>query len=132
MSVDSLIAYMYTVLPIFCATQRGGRLLAISSSTYLSRKGELADHGPWSFWMSSLAWSDGPIYGGRKAYIWACFLLLGWNMGFSVAYRGVVGIGRRITIPRIYVLTYELWEGSVVNVSLYNKSLKNSSFLVLS
>jgi len=36
-------------------------------------------------------------------------------------YKGVVGSGRRITIPRIYVLTYELWEGSVVNVFLYNK-----------
>ena len=76
---------------------------------------------------------------GWKAFIWACFLVLGWNMGFSVGsnglegvkveYKGVVGSGRRITIPRIYVWTYELWEGSVVDVTMYNESLKNSSFL---
>jgi len=39
----------------------------------------------------------------------------------EVEYKGVVGSGRRITIPRIYVSTYELWEGSVVSVFLYNK-----------
>ena len=46
-----------------------------------------------------------------------------------MVYRGVVGSGRRVTIPRIYVSTYELWEGSVVDVTLYNESLRNSSFL---
>ena len=46
-----------------------------------------------------------------------------------MVYRGVVGSGRRVTIPRIYVSTYELWEGSVVDVTLYNESLKSSSFL---
>jgi len=49
--------------------------------------------------------------------------------GVEVVYKGVVRSGRRITIPRIYVSTYELWEGSVVDVSLYNESLKHSSFL---
>jgi len=49
--------------------------------------------------------------------------------GIDVAYKGVVGSGRRITIPRIYVSTYELWEGSVVDVTMYNESLKNSRFL---
>ena len=49
--------------------------------------------------------------------------------GAKVEYKGVVGSGRRVTIPRIYVLTYELWEGSVVDVSLYNESLRHSSFL---
>jgi len=49
--------------------------------------------------------------------------------GAEVEYKGVVGSGRRITIPRIYVSTYELWEGSVVDVTLYNESLENSSFL---
>jgi len=49
--------------------------------------------------------------------------------GVKVVYRGVVGSGRRVTIPRIYVSTYELWEGSVVDVTLYNESLRNSSFL---
>jgi len=39
----------------------------------------------------------------------------------EVEYKGVVGTGRRVTIPRIYVLTHELWEGSVVGVFLYNK-----------
>ena len=34
-----------------------------------------------------------------------------------------------MTIPRIYVSTYELWEGSVVDVTLYNESLGSSSFL---
>jgi len=34
-----------------------------------------------------------------------------------------------VTIPRIYVSTYELWEGSVVDVTLYNESLGSSSFL---
>jgi len=46
-----------------------------------------------------------------------------------VVYRGVVGSGRRVTIPRIYVSTYELWEGSVVDVTLYDESLGSSSFL---
>jgi len=46
-----------------------------------------------------------------------------------VVYKGVVGSVRRVTIPRIYVSTYELWEGSVVDVTLYNESLKNSRFL---
>jgi len=41
--------------------------------------------------------------------------------GAEVEYKGVVGSGRRVTIPRIYVSTYELWEGSVVSVFLYNK-----------
>jgi len=42
----------------------------------------------------------------------------------------VVGSERRITIPRIYVLTYEMWEGSVVRVYLYNReNLKDSNFL---
>ena len=50
-------------------------------------------------------------------------------MGVEVVYRGVVGSGRRVTIPRIYVSTYELWEGSVVDVRLYNESLNSSSFL---
>jgi len=69
----------------------------------------------------------------------AYFLVLGRNIGFSVGsdglegvtveYKGVVGSGRRITIPRIYVLTYELWEGSVVDVLLYNESLEHSRFL---
>ena len=49
--------------------------------------------------------------------------------GIEVVYRGVVGSGRRVTIPRIYVSTYELWEGSVVDVTLYDESLKSSSFL---
>jgi len=49
--------------------------------------------------------------------------------GVKVEYKGVVGSGRRVTIPRIYVSTYELWEGSVVDVTLYNESLKSSSFL---
>jgi len=49
--------------------------------------------------------------------------------GVEVVYRGVVGSGRRVTIPRIYVSTYELWEGSVVDVTLYDESLKSSSFL---
>jgi len=47
----------------------------------------------------------------------------------KVVYKGVVGSGRRVTIPRIYVSTYELWEGSVVDVTLYNESLRSSSFL---
>jgi len=46
-----------------------------------------------------------------------------------VEYKGVVGSGRRVTIPRIYVSTYELWEGSVVDVTVYNESLGSSSFL---
>jgi len=45
-------------------------------------------------------------------------------------YKGVVRSGRRVTVPRIYVLTYELWEGSVVRVYLYNReNLKDSNFL---
>lgn len=45
-------------------------------------------------------------------------------------YNGVVRSGRRITIPRIYVLTYQLWEGSVVQVYLHNReNYKDSSFL---
>lgn len=45
-------------------------------------------------------------------------------------YKGVVGSERRITITRIYVLTYQLWEGSVVQVYLHNrKNYKDSSFL---
>ena len=49
--------------------------------------------------------------------------------GAKVEYKGVIGSGRRVTIPRIYVSTYELWEGSVVDVTLYNESLRNSRFL---
>ena len=49
--------------------------------------------------------------------------------GAPAVNKGVVGSGRRITIPRIYVSTYELWEGSVVDVTVYNESLKHSSFL---
>jgi len=45
--------------------------------------------------------------------------------GVEVAYKGVVGSGRRVTIPRIYVSTYELWEGSVVDVTLYTETLLN-------
>jgi len=46
-----------------------------------------------------------------------------------VVYKGVVGSGRRVTIPRIYVSTYELWEGSVVHVRLYSEAGGSSSFL---
>ena len=34
-----------------------------------------------------------------------------------------------MTIPRIYVSTYELWEGSVVDVTLYSEGVGSSSFL---
>ena len=48
-----------------------------------------------------------------------------------MAFNGVVGSARRVTIPRIYVSTYELWEGSVVDVTLYSKEGHgHSSFLV--
>jgi len=47
-----------------------------------------------------------------------------------LGYKGAVGSERRITIPRIYVLTYEVGEGSVVEVYLYNReNLKSSNFL---
>jgi len=45
--------------------------------------------------------------------------------GVEVEHKGVLGSGRRITIPRICVSTYELWEGSVVDATLNNESLKN-------
>ena len=41
--------------------------------------------------------------------------------GSILEFKGVIGSQRRITIPRIYVLTYELWEGSVVKVHLYSR-----------
>jgi len=47
----------------------------------------------------------------------------------EAVYKGVVGSGRRVTIPRIYVSTYELWEGSVVDVTLYSEGVGSSSFL---
>jgi len=37
----------------------------------------------------------------------------------GLEYKAVVRTKRRILIPRIYVLAYELWEGSIVQVTLY-------------
>ncbi len=45
-------------------------------------------------------------------------------------FKGVAGSQRRITVPRTYVVAYELWEGELVKVHLYNaKNFGNSDFL---
>ncbi|MFQ6076516.1 MAG: hypothetical protein ACE5Z5_10345 [Candidatus Bathyarchaeia archaeon] len=50
--------------------------------------------------------------------------------GGILEYKGVIGSQRRMTIPRIYVLTYGVWEGSVVSVRLYNReNFRDSEFL---
>ena len=45
-------------------------------------------------------------------------------------FKGVAGSQRRITVPRTYVVAYELWEGELVKVHLYNaKNFGDSDFL---
>ena len=53
------------------------------------------------------------------------------DVGLSVlVFKGVVGSQRRVTVPKIYVLTYELWEGEVLSVNLHNRqSYRECTFL---